>query len=97
MRRPADVEVWGTFSIVKERVRGGAVATVRHLGNASTIRGVRAIAKRHPTAIRLVLKGTADQLDRANGYSLTWARDVDLVSRYVPVDYEIVKETTDAA
>ncbi len=93
MRRPADVEVWGLFSIVKERVRGGAVAVTKHLGNASTLRGVRAIAKKHPTVTRIVLKGTADQLDRANGLSLTWSKDIDIVTRYVPIDYEIVKES----
>jgi hypothetical protein len=30
-------------------------------------------------------------LDRANGLSLTWTKSIDLVTRDVPVDYEIVK------
>ena len=79
------IEVWGTLK------DSGGPAVVKPLGSASTIRGVRTIAKKHPTVIRIVLKGTADQLDRANGHSLTWSKDIDLVTRYVPIDYEIVK------
>jgi hypothetical protein len=85
-RSVGTIEVWGTFTgAMRERVE-------KHLGNASSIRGVRTIAKKHPTVNRLVLKGTADQLDRANGLSLTWSKDVDLITRYVPIDYEIIKE-----
>jgi hypothetical protein len=44
IRHPADVEVWGEFTangpVLNARER-------RQLGSASTIRGVRAIAKRH--------------------------------------------------
>ena len=63
----------------------------RPIGTASTIRGVRTIVKKHPGVIRIVLKGTADVLDRANGFSITWSQDIDLITRYVPILYEIVK------
>jgi hypothetical protein len=64
------------------------------LGTASTIRGVRQIVRRKcPVALRVILRGTADALDQANGLSMTWSRQIDLVTRNVPVDYEIVKES----
>jgi hypothetical protein len=79
---PAKIEVWvhlGTGPML--------------LGTASTIRGVRQIVRRRcPVALRVILRGTADALDQANGLSMTWSKRIDLVTRDVPVDYEIVKE-----
>lgn len=63
------------------------------LGTASTIRGVRQVVRRRcPGALRVILRGTADALDHANGLSMTWSKQIDLITRDVPVDYEIVKE-----
>jgi hypothetical protein len=96
MRRAAGVEVWGEFSALPAISPHYALKRHelkrRRLGSATTIRGVRAIARRNPSVRRLFLKGTADALDRTNGLSMTWAKDVDLIVRYVPVDYEIIKE-----
>lgn len=97
------IEVLADFHVDRDLGRGplgpvGARSTARRaIGKASTLRGVRTIAKKHPTAIRIILKGTADALDRANGLSIMWTKDIDLVTHYVPILYEIVKEPPDAA
>ena len=61
-------------------------------GRASTIRGVRQVLRRYmPAASRVVLRGTADELNRANGQSLTWQKTLDLVTHWCPIEYEIVR------
>ncbi len=82
---PTSIEVWGHGA-------PGSSPRVR-LGTASTIRGVRQVVKRHPGIKRVVLRGTADALDLANGRGYTWWHALDMVTHDVPIEYEIIKES----
>ena len=62
------------------------------LGTASTIRGAQQLVRRRPGVVRVLLRGTASALDRANGQSHVWSLVLDLRTRDVPVDYEVVRE-----
>lgn len=84
MKKTADVEVWAQNN-------AGAFVMA---GKASTIRGVRQMIKRtYPNTKRIMLRGTADALDRANGLGFQWHQWIDLVTRDVPIKYVIVKES----
>jgi hypothetical protein len=82
VKHPADVEVWAYEQGRERPVR---------LGSASTIRGVRQVVRKYPSTVRVMLRGTADAIDRANGRSHIWSQTIDMVTRDVPIDYDVIK------